>query len=399
MKVYEIGELDRKGRVIQLLPREQRALARVEDRVGVEWRADGSARVYSRGYVGSVALSNETLVRIPTKVPIDNVLRLATLAYRTAPIPPALGNTLLDSEEPVLDWLAVMVVAEIETLLRHGLRQDFVLVEDVLPYVRGRLQVGTEPPWAHPGMLRCEFSDFLPDTPENRVIRATLEALGTQRLLPGLHPRMATLLRSFQDVELSRPSARLLDECRITRLNLHYQPTLALCRLFLEQSGLTAERGEISAPAFFFPLEWVFQEAVSTFLIERLPKVSRQASRSYQPVAGQPIRALSFAPDILIGDPPRLVADTKYAPPEIPNRFGGRSYRNDDVYQVVFYAVSFRCPALLIYPRVDQDIDVTFEIEGVPITILTVNMLQPALSGLDALVQRVKEFAALSEAA
>jgi len=43
------------------------------------------------------------------------------------------------------------------------------------------------------------------------------------------------------------------------------------------------------------------------------------------------VRPLTFAADILVETPPLLVIDTKYARPEIPNQYGGRSFHNDHV--------------------------------------------------------------------
>src|SRR5437763_15937545 len=91
-------------------------------------------------------------------------------------------------------------------------------------------------------------------------------------------------MRSFIGVSLVRPSRRLIDACRITRLNQHYGPAIALCRLFLEGAGLELETGDLPAPAYFFPMEMVFQEAVTSLLRARLPAVARQSGRTYQPV-------------------------------------------------------------------------------------------------------------------
>src|SRR5205823_5955817 len=100
---------------------------------------------------------------------------------------------------------------------------------------------------SRPDLTACEFADFLPDTPENQLLRSTLEVLLTRRLLPGLRVRAEQLMRSFIGVSLVRPSRRLIDACRITRLNQHYGPAIALCRLFLEGAGLELETGDLSA--------------------------------------------------------------------------------------------------------------------------------------------------------
>src|SRR5262249_18051081 len=161
---------------------------------------------------------------------------------------------------------------EVEALLASGFRQGYVLVHDELPYVRGRLRFDTVPIHARPGLIPCEFADFLPDTAENRVLRATLEVLATRRLLPGLRVGVQRLLQSFHGVAFVRPTPRLLDACTMNRLNQRYRPALDLCRLFLAQSGLGLDVGAVAAPAYFFPMELVFQEAVTNLLQSRLPK-------------------------------------------------------------------------------------------------------------------------------
>ena len=399
MTIHDIGELDRLGVTIDVTEAERRALARVADRVGVEWRPDGSARVYSRGYVGRVALSDATTIRVSTKVPVANILQLASLAYRTLPIPAAVGDTMLETEHPAMDWLVVLVITQIDALVRRGLRQDYVVVEDELPYVRGRLRFDAPLSWARPDLAACEFADFLPDTPENQLLRSTLEVLLTRQLLPGLRIRAGQLLRSFMGVSFVRPSRRLLDGCRITRLNHHYGPAIALCRLFLEGAGLELESGDLPAPAYFFPMEMVFQEAVTSLLRARLPGVARQRGRTYQPAGDVSDHPLAYAADIVVGKPPSLVIDTKYANAEVRNQFGGWSFRNENVYQAVFYGLSLHCPAMLVYPRAGRDVDAMFDIEGVPVSLVTVDLEQPDLAALDELVDRVADLAGVVIAA
>lgn len=388
---HDIDELDRTGIVLSLTPMERHTLAQVQDRLGIEWQADGSARIYSKGRVGSISLSPERSVRVTTKVPVANVLTLASLAYRTLPIPPSFGDSLIASVEPATDWLTVLLVTQIEALLAHGLRQGYVIVEDELPYVRGRLRFDAAPQWVRPGLTPCEFTDYLPDTPDNRVLRGTLEILSTRRLHLGLKPRVEQLLRSFQNVTLTRPSRHFLSSWTPTRLNRHYGPALRLCQLFLDQTGIELGTGTLSAPSFFFPMDIVFQEAVTSFLQSRYPNVFRQRGGSYVPVAGTPTRSLTFVADIVLDKPPKLVLDTKYARPEVRNQYGGLSFHNDHIYQVVFYALHFKCQALLVYPRVDRDVDVTFDIEGTPVSILTVDLNSSGLAGLSKLAQRIEE--------
>src|SRR5690349_6696063 len=103
MSPYKISELDLRGIVLaDLTPREKRTLDRVRDQVGVEWHADGSVRVYSKGNIGSVTLSPATTIQITPKLPVRCLLSLASLAFRTLPIPSAVEETLASSAEPLI---------------------------------------------------------------------------------------------------------------------------------------------------------------------------------------------------------------------------------------------------------------------------------------------------------
>lgn len=389
MTLVEIPELGA-GAEIGLVPAERRALRSVGDKLRVEWLDVDRARLSAAGYVGSVRLSQSLTVAVTTKVPVANVLALASLAYRRLPFPTPVGEADLREAEP-LDWLAFLIVVEVEALLARGMRQGYVEVRDQLPYVRGRILFGgSARAWTHQGLTACEFTDFLPDTPENRVLRATLEALGGSKLLPGLRARVMAATEWLSGVTLCPPSLRLVAEVRLTRLNTHYRPALDLCRLYLEGRGVEQPTGDVAAPAFLFPMAQVFEAAVASFLAARLTDVRIQPERSLAPVSGEPGHALAFRPDLLIGEGPGLlVLDTKYADPERRTRFGSRSFRNGDLYQIAFYANEFGCPGLLVYPRAERDVHVVFEAAAARCAIATVDLRLPGLAGMEALAATV----------
>lgn len=149
--------------------------------------------------------------------------------------------------------------------------------------------------------------------------------------------------------------------------------------------------GEVFAPAFLFPMEQVFERAIANHLASRLPDVRVQPERSLAPVEGEPRHMLTYRPDLLVGERPSLVLDTKYADPERKTRSGTRSFRNDDLYQVAFYANEYGCPGLLVYPRSERDVHVTFEAAGARCVIATVDLSLPGLAGLEAVSGQVAE--------
>jgi hypothetical protein len=93
------------------------------------------------------------------------------------------------------------------------------------------------------------------------------------------------------------------------------------------------------------------------------------------------------------------VIDTKYASAEVPNQYGGSSFHNDHVYQAVFYALCLGCPALLVYPRTNRDVNTTFNVAGVSTTILTVDLTGPDLLPFDTLLKAIETINAQAKTA
>ena len=74
--------------------------------------------------------------------------------------------------------------------------------------------------------------------------------------------------------------------------------------------------------------------------------------------------------------------DTKYANPERKTQFGTCSLRNSDLYQIAFYADQFDCPGLLVHPKAERDVDVTFKTRGAPEALTWVNRVTGCVTGV-----------------
>ena len=389
MEIIDLPELGA-GEILDPTEGERRALLATGRHLKLEWLSDGRVHVKPNGFVGSVRVSDERMLRVTTKVPIANVLELVSLAYRSMRVPVEVGRTLLDESQP-LDWLTLLLISETEALLQRDLRHGYIELETELPYIRGRIQFHRQvATWSQPGLTPCRFSDFTPDTSENRVLRATLESLMTETLYPGLRDRVDALTRMLPNVTLGWLSRALFSSVRVTRLNQAYGPALELCRIYFEHRGVDDAAGRITAPAFFFPMAEVFEKAIGNFLAGRLPNVRVQTGGSLHAVAGEPAHTFAYTPDLVVGDPAQLVLDTKYSKAERVDAWGGLTYQNEHAYQLVFYGLAHGCPGILIYPRDDRDIDATYELNVQQFTFITVDLERDSLDGLPALAEAVR---------
>jgi 5-methylcytosine-specific restriction enzyme subunit McrC len=381
-----------KPKPVSLLAVEAAALRSLQElgRLDVTWHGPTEAAVSgSAGYVGIAALSETTQLIVRPHIPVASVLTLACFAYELEPPPDTLvEEARLDASGPA-DWLALLLTLEVEKLLALGLRYGYREVEEGLPYIRGRIDFGAlRSGESKSGLVPCRFEDFVLDTAENRILRGTLEILAAGDLAPEIRRRLWRTLSVFRQVGFVRPTQLLFNQARLNRLNSHYEPALTLCRLVLECAGLDVESGNVTTRGFFFSMADVFEKAVERALREGFGRRNVQSQREYRDrirlVAGEPAIPVTFKPDNVIGPPgaPWLIVDAKYKQPLIEHH--GERYRNPDLYQAFTYAVALSAPAVLIYPRCNQNIDVTFEAHSNMVRVLAIDLAHDGLRQLPA---------------
>ena len=89
---------------------------------------------------------------------------------------------------------------------------------------------------------------------------------------------------------------------------------------------------------------------------------------------------VTLIPDNVIGprDAPWLIVDAKYKNPLIEHH-GGR-FRNSDLYQAFTYAAALDAPAVLVYPRVDENVDVMLESGEREVRIATIDLMASSIN-------------------
>jgi 5-methylcytosine-specific restriction enzyme subunit McrC len=290
-----------------------------------------------------------------------------------------LGDASLAGGGPP-DWLAFLLMLEIQKLLGQGLRLGYRETEDTLPYVRGRIDFSTLRWSAIPSaLIPCRFEDFVLDTVENRILRGTLEILASAELTPGVRKAVWRALSAFRQVHLVRPTHILFARAHLSRLNSYYEPALTLCRLVLESAGIELDTGDVATPGFFFSMANAFEKAVERALREQFGAHQVHSQHPYgdriRVVAGEPAVPVTFKPDNVVGplDAPWLVVDAKYKNP-LRDDWQGEYLKNEDLYQAFTYSLALDAPVVLLYPRCDQDVDVTVEAGSAIARALTVDL-------------------------
>ncbi|MBO4631579.1 MAG: 5-methylcytosine-specific restriction endonuclease system specificity protein McrC, partial [Lentisphaeria bacterium] len=152
------------------------------------------------------------------------------------------------------DLFAAILAKGVAQLLKQGLCRDYVLKNESLPVIRGKLDM--------PGTVRnlmrhrleavCEFDEFSEDNLFNRILKTTMKILVRDRNVdPKRKKELKRLLIHFSEIdEIGNPRQIQWVAIHFQRNNQNYEMLLNICRFVLENWIQTMERGEYRVASF-----------------------------------------------------------------------------------------------------------------------------------------------------
>jgi 5-methylcytosine-specific restriction enzyme subunit McrC len=364
----------------------------------------GVYRITARDYVGRMGLPGGGIIAIQPKAGVGNLFYMLCADAGLAGFrPPPTG---LAENPDIFAFVLAALVNAVEGLLRGGLYRDYRLRDERLPFVRGRVVLGDQ---LRHGWLQhtqsCRYADLTADTPENRVVAATLRclpALLADNTEQEVAKRARGLLLRFEGIGVvSRGEAiALLRGINIHRLNALYGPVLGLCRLALHHLTLDERPGTHPFASFMVDMPRLFESFLTVRLRAMLPAHGlRVVAQRYDYLDEE--RTVGIRPDVLVysraGSVPLLVLDAKYRRPDDPD-----VGLNRDLYQVSAYLDRYSLSqGVLVYPQFDDPTATRLKLKGTPkhLHIETLNLGARTPADLDAhcerLVARVAALASL----
>lgn len=265
-------------------------------------------------------------------------------------------------EMPIREWLITCFLSELEVLLKRGLQFDYQVREEEARFLRGQMDIAKQlrqpPGKAHVFNIRHDL--FLPDRPENRLIKSALVAVcsATQdndnwRLA---HEMLSQLL---QLPESSDPRADF-KSWSTDRLLTHYRPIKPWCEFILNQHVPLSVSGGWRGISMLFPMEKLFENYVAEQLRRAIGNkgiVRTQLATEYLcEHKGKGVFKLIPDIEVVIGDK-RWILDTKWKLLDVDN--GGQTYglSEQDFYQMSAYGSKYmqsQGNLVLLYPAWDK---------------------------------------------
>jgi len=301
-------------------------------------------------YVGVLQTPSGTRIEILPKIESEtsNVETTRALLVRMIQVAMDLPTRSVGATDlslfdaPLTEWVIHQFLANLDHLVKRGIRFDYQQVEDELRYLRGQLylpkQLRQPPGRGHYFQVRHDL--FAADCPENRLLKAALirAARHTQN---SRNWRLShELLSVMNEIPASQQIQADFRRWRQDRLMAHYEPIKPWCELILGEQMPLAVFGDWHGMSMLFPMEKLFEQYVEVYLRTHLYKGNRltaPAASEYL-CAHQGKRFFQLRPDFLIsGSEQCWILDTKWKKldsKDAKNHFG---LSQSDFYQLFAY--------------------------------------------------------------
>ena len=275
---------------------------------------------------------------------------------------------LLTARMPLLEVFIRQFLEAVQQVVKRGLRSDYVLVQDDLPAMRGKLVFATH---LRRNLVRrdrffTEHSLYDANRPENRLLKASLQRVLTLTRAQA-HQRLAReLLFVFDEVPAPLDVAEDFRRVRLDRGMRCYEPALAWARLILEDRSPVTGHGKSAAMSLLFPMELLFEAFVEHHLRRQLAAglVLKAQASSKHLVTHRGQAWFRLKPDLVVYDGGaavprnRFVLDTKWklldASKDSPKEKYGLDHQ--DFYQLHAYGHHYldgEGDLALVYPRTE----------------------------------------------
>lgn len=260
---------------------------------------------------------------------------------------------------PLTEWVIRQFLHALEQLLKRGLCFDYQQVEEEQRFLRGQLdiarQVRQPPGRAHCFHLRHAL--FLPDRPENRLLRLALDKVckhtkeaDNWRLAHELHVIM-------QELRPSRQVKEDFSRWGSERLMSHYQPIRPWCELVIGEHMPLAIQGHTQGISLLFPMERLFEQHVAHVLKRQLVPEAHLKTQSASDYLcfHEKHGIFRIKPDLLLSHADKKwVLDTKWKRLNAGSRQTNYDLSQQDFYQMLAYGhnyLSREDEMVLIYPK------------------------------------------------
>jgi 5-methylcytosine-specific restriction enzyme subunit McrC len=338
------------------------------------------------------SLEKKTDNKMSRDIPIENLYYLLCYAYDKLPDQKI---TSVDAEHcpDSLNLLGLALARSINQLKKRGLERQYLERVEETSRLQGRvlLHESKKRLIDRQGRMVCEFDELSIDCLSNRILKAGCElALRSRALTTRVRQEIRQAQKLFTGVRSIRISESICARVRIHKNNRRYRMPIAICRLLLRSLNPNERSGRRE---FFDPfmehqaMAALFEKFVRNFATIHMPwcKVSGrqipwdgefdEVSRPHIPIMETDVT--------LEAEGFKRIIDCKFYKETMVSRYEQLKIRSGHLYQLGAYLRNASAmegwenvQGQLLYPAIDQNLDLNFKINAFEIKVTSVDLDQ-----------------------
>ncbi|WP_232772529.1 McrC family protein [Psychromonas sp. Urea-02u-13] len=270
--------------------------------------------------------------------------------------------SIASQKMPLLEVFITQFLETVNTLIKRGLRSDYVAREDNLAYLKGKLNIGKQVRhnFINKHKFYVEYDEFLQDRPANRLLHSALVCINKYTRSANNQKLLQELKFVFTDVPVSKDYKLDFTRMKLDRGMDYYKRPLNWAQLILEGFSPQSMKGKNHAPSLLFPMEAVFESYVANILRKQVANgyQLKEQVQSKSLVKHAEQHWFRLKPDLIIekDNETKVVLDTKWKLLEQSKDNGTAKYglSQSDFYQMFAYGhkyLSGKGDMFLLYPQ------------------------------------------------
>lgn len=317
-----------------------------------------------RNYVGLIQMKNGYQIQVLPKISLDydednkKTKRIFIKMLRSMKDFPSkvFNNASLKIDHMNLYEIFVnMYLQEVRSLVKRGLKSDYVGQEDNLRFYKGKLLVShhIRMNMGHKERFYIGYDEFNTNRPENKLVKSTLLRLLQLTTSAENSKEIRRLLIAFELVKPSSNYEKDFAQVKLGRNSKDYELLMQWSKVFLLNKAFTTFSGRTLSRALLFSMERVYESYVAQQIKKALAPlgwdVSLQGTGYYLFMDPKPQFALR--PDIVCKREGRtIIMDTKWKH-LVNSERANYGISQGDMYQMYAYSKKYdTSETWLLYP-------------------------------------------------
>lgn len=326
-------------------------------------------------------------------IPIQNIYYLLCYAWNKLEEGEVVDVSSVNSTQ-LVDLFAKVLAGGTHHLIRCGFDRGYLAFMEETPRIRGKIDFSSSLKRNLParGQARCEYEELDYNVLHNRILKTTLERLVmADGLDVKLRGEVREVLRWLRQVEPVRLSPQLFRRVQLHRNNRYYVFLLNICELVYDQLLVDERTGRSRFRDFLRDedrMGRLFQDFVYNFYKLEQKEFKVEAPRIYWQARPDTAEASEYLPvmqtDVcLIKEDRKIILDCKYYRETLQRSQYKRTVHSGHLYQIFSYVKNKEsdegwenCEGVLLYPAVNQTLDLSYNIQDHLIRVKTINLNQ-----------------------